>query len=49
MKGRYRGVLCGRDGQPMLMDNPVSLSAAGSKLFVLHMGTGRVQAFSVSP
>ena len=48
-KGRYRGVLCGDDGQPLLMDNPVSLAVAGSKLFVLQMGTGRVQAFRVRP
>lgn len=49
MKGRYRGVLCGDDGRPLLMDNPVSLAAAGSKLFVLQMGAGRVQAFRVRP
>lgn len=49
MKGRYRGVLCDASGQPLLMDNPVSVAASGSNLFILEMGAGRVQAFRVQP
>lgn len=49
VKGRYRGVLCDESGQPLLLDNPVSVAASGSKLFVLEMGAGRVQAFRVQP
>ena len=43
--GRYRSVLCGPDGQPLLMENPVSLAVDGSLIYALEAGRSRVSAY----
>ncbi len=47
LRGQYLATLCGDDGVPLLFQNPVSLAAQGSILFVLEMGAGRVQALEL--
>lgn len=43
-QGGYEASICGADGKPALFDNPVSLEARKSTLYVLEMGANRVQA-----
>lgn len=46
-RGEYLGVLCGAEGRPLALENPVAVAARGSTVFVLEMGAGRVSAFEI--
>lgn len=46
-QGGYQGVLCGPEGRPLALENPVGVAARGSAVFVLEMGAGRVSAFEI--
>ncbi len=46
-QGRYQGVLCGQDQQPLVLKNPVSLAVRDQIIFVLEMGKSRVKGLEI--
>lgn len=45
--GSYAGVLCGEDGRPLALENPVGAAARGDMVYVVEMGAGRVSAWEI--
>lgn len=46
-QGRYQGVLCGSEGKPLALENPVSVAVRGRMIYVLETGGGRVSAYEI--
>lgn len=49
VQGKFRAVLCGTDGTPLLFQNPVSIAVRERILYVLEMGANRIRGLKIMP